>query len=185
MTAQTVITPLFWLLNGFLAVLYLLAEHWQSVLLAPTLAWLCLRGPKEHRSWALGISVLALSISLLAPQPIPILLLVMAMAAVIALYMEKFNPASLHWRTISGIALYSLAGAGIFGFQFYLDNAAVTSPLVAQGQAYIGILAAIGLYGLPLAFLAMLAQGMLVHPPIPGSGRPGELINTLRARGQD
>jgi hypothetical protein len=185
MTPNSFLLPILFVLNGLLVFLYTLVEHWQSALLLPFLAWLSLQGPDEHRSWALGLSGLALFTSLLSPQPLPILLLVMVMAGCLALRFEKFNPASLHWRLLSGVGLYALTGAGISAFQAYIQYLAPESLLISQGQASFGILAAIGLYGMPVGFLAMLAQGLLVHPPIPGGGKPDAILHTLRARSED
>ncbi len=184
MTWQGLLFPFAWLLNGLLVVLYVLAQYWQAALLAPILAWLVLRGPEEHRPWAAGIAVAALLTAIMAAQPAPLLLLMMAAVGSGALLLERINPAALHWRIIAGIALYTLTGAGITAFQLYLESIAGENLLVAQGQAYIGILMAIGLYGFPLGFLALLAQGMLVHPPLPGKGSPEELIHQLRAKKQ-
>ena len=184
MTWQNLLTPFVWLLNGVLVVLYSLVLHWQAALLAPVLAWLCLSGPEEHRPWAVGIAVAAMFSAVMAAQPVPLLLLVIALSGSSALFLERINPAALHWRIIAGIALYTLIGVGVTAFQVYLENIAGENLLVAQGQAYIGILAAVGLYGFPLGFLALLAQGLLVHPPLPGKGSPEELIHQLRAKKQ-
>ncbi|HQF63993.1 MAG TPA: hypothetical protein PLT26_15955 [Anaerolineaceae bacterium] len=185
MTWQNLLSPFAWLLNGLLVVLYSLLLHWQAALLAPALAWLGLRGPVEHRTWAVGIAIAAMLTAVLAAQPVPLLLLVIAAAGCGALALERINPTSLHWRIIAGVALYTLIGVGVTAFQWYLESLAGENLLIAQGQAYIGILAVVGLYGFPLGFLAMLAQGMLVHPPLPGKGSPEELIHQLRAKKQD
>lgn len=182
---QTLLFPFAWVLNGLLVVLYSLLLHWPAVLLAPALAWLGLKGPEEHRPWAIGVAILAMLTAVLADQPVPILLLVLAAAGCGAFALERINPAALHWRLIAGVALYTLIGIGVTVFQVYLESIAGENLLVAQGQAYIGILAAVGLYGFPLGFLAMLAQGLLVHPPLPGKGSPEELIHQLRAKKQD
>ena len=185
MTWQTLLTPFVWVLNGFLVVVYLLLEHWQTLLLIPCLGFLALRGPVEHQRWAYGIAILAATVSLFTPQPTPALLLVMAFAACIALAFEPFNPAALHWRSLSGLALYALVGIGVTAFQAYVNSAAVDMLMLSQGQMYIGVMGAIGLYGVPLGFLALLAQNVFVHPPIPGGSRPEQLVNSLRARKQD
>ena len=185
MTWQSLLFPFAWLLNGLLAALYSLFQHWQVALLAPTLAWLSLRGPEEHRRWAVGIALLAMLVAVLAEPPVPLLLFVITASGCGALALERINPVNLHWRVLAGVALYSLTGAGITAFQAYLDSQASQDLLLAQGQAYIGILAAVGLYGFPLGFLALLAQAMLVHPPLPGSRKPEELIHQLRAKGRE
>ena len=185
MNWQQIAAPFFWVLNGLLVVLYVLVERWQTVLLVPALVWLFLRGPKEHRTWAFRSSVFALATSLICPQPVPILLLVLAVAYGIAITAEKFNPTEIHWRSVSALASYSLVGLGMTTFTFYIQNQSITNPMFSQGQTYIGIIAGVALYGVPLGYLSLLAQRLLVHPPLPGSGSPSELINALRARRQD
>jgi hypothetical protein len=185
MSANDLLLPFVWVLNGLLVFVYTLFARWQAVLLLPALAWLSWQGPAEHRRWAFGISCLALVTSVVSPQPVPILLLAMGLAGCAAISLEKFNPSSLHWRMIGGIGLYALTGLGISAFQAYVDHLAGESLLLSQGQTYIGILAAVALYGMPLGYLAMLAQGLLVHPPIPGRGSPESLIQSLRARNED
>jgi hypothetical protein len=177
--------PFYWLINGVLALVFSLAGHWLSILLIPPLAWLAFRGPHEHRPWVIGAGVMGLLASVLAPMPVPALLLLMAVSGGIAMLLERFNPASLHWRITSGLALYALAGLGFAGFQLYLERWASASLLIAQGQNYFSILVGIAMYGIPIGYLALLAQALLVHPPIPGSGKPEELINNLRARNED
>lgn len=181
----TILTPFAWLLNGLLAILYGLVLHWQPALLVPALGWLAAQGPTEHRPWAVGIAALVLPAGLLAPQPAPALLLVMSLAAGLGMLLERFNPASLHWRLLNGLALYALLGLGAGLFQFYLERLAGENLLLLQGQAYVGLLAEVALYGLPVGYLALLAQGLLVHPPIPGGSRPETLLHTLRARNED
>lgn len=185
MTPYTLLLPFVWLLNGLLALAYSMASHWISILLIPPLAWLAYRGPAEHRPWVIGAGGLGLLASILSPMPVPALLLLMAIAGGIAMFLERFNPAALHWRITSGLALYSLAGLGFAGLQFYLERWASASLLLAQGQNYFSILAGIAMYGVPIGYLALLAQALLVHPPIPGGGKPEQLINTLRARNED
>lgn len=185
MNGYTLLLPFIWLLNGLLALVYSMAGQWISILLIAPLVWLAYRGPVEHRPWLIGAGGLSLLASTLAPMPAPALLLLMAVAGAIALLIERFNPAALHWRITSGLALYALAGLGFAGFQLYLERWASSSLLLAQGQNYFSILAGIAMYGIPIGYLALLAQALLVHPPIPGSGRPEQLINNLRARNED
>jgi len=185
MNPYTLLLPFIWLLNGLLALVYSLAGHWLSILLIPPLAWLAFQGPHEHRPWVIGAGGLGLLASILAPMPVPALLFLMALAGGIAVLLERFNPAALHWRITSGLALYGLAGLGFAGFQFYLARWASSSLLLAQGQNYFSILAGIAMYGIPIGYLALLAQALLVHPPIPGGGKPEQLINNLRARNED
>lgn len=185
MNLPTLLLPFVWMINGLLVFVYTLSGHWQASLLLPALIWFSLEGPIEHQAWAFGVSAIAVMTSLVSPQPVPVFLLAMTLSGCVAIGLERFNSTSLHWRMISGIGIYALAGIGISAFQGYMDYLAPDSPLITQGQAYIGILAAVALYGLPLGYLALLAQGLLVHPPISGNGSPEGLIQTLRARDED
>jgi len=185
MFAQNLLAPFLYILNGCLLVLYLVVERLASVLLVAALAWLGNQSPTQHKQWHIGISVLAILTSLIAPAPIPVLLLVMALAANLALLAEKFQPASLHWRSISGFALYCLMGLGVSAFNLYIQSQAVQDAQLAIGQSYISVIASVALYGYPLGYLGMLAQGLLVHPPFPGSGKPADLVHALRSRRQD
>ena len=185
MFAQNLLAPILYILSGGLLVRYLLVERLASVLLIAALAWLGRQSPSQHKQWHLGISVLAILTSLLAPAPIPVLLLVMALAANLVLLAEKFQPASLHWRSISGLALYCLMGLGVSAFNLYIHTQALQDAQLGIGQSYISVIASVALYGYPLGYLALLAQGLLVHPPFPGSGKPADLVHALRSRKQD
>ena len=182
---MALLLPFYWLINGLLALAYTLLEHWYSILLIPPIVWLAAQGPLEHRPWLLSAGGLGLLASIGAPLPVPFLLLVMALAGGVAMLLERFNPQALHWRITSGLALYALAGLGFAGLQLYLERSASASLLLAQGQNYFAILAGVAMYGIPIGYLALLAQALLVHPPLPGSGRPEELVNNLRARNED
>jgi hypothetical protein len=172
---------LYYLLNGFLALLWLLADHILLALLIAPLAWLSYTAPDEQRPWTLVSCGLAILASAVAPAPVPLLLLVMAGSGVLATRLELFNAAAARWNTVRGVALYSLAG---LGFTIYQDLAARTteSSLLMQGQAYLSAIAAFAMYLIPLGFLALLAQTLWAHPPAPG--RPAEIIHSIRSRGK-
>ncbi len=174
-------TYLYYLLNGFLALLWLLADHILPALLVVPLAWLGYSVPDEQRPWALASGGLALLAAAVAPAPVPLLMLVMAVAGVLAAQLEQFNAAAARWNTVRGLALYGLAG---LGFTVYQDLAASStgSPLLLQGQVYLSAIAAFAMYLIPLGFLALLAQTLWAHPPVPG--KPAELIHTIRSRGK-
>ena len=183
MNAHALAMPFFWLLNGALALIYLLAEHALVALLALPLVQLTRLAPDEQRPWTLAAVGLALAAALIAPQPVPFWLLVMAVAGVVTVSAEQFNPLSLSWRIISGLALYALAGIGFAIFEVYLGIWAEEHPLLDQGQHFISVLIGVALYGVPLGYLVLLAQALWAHPPMPG--KPAEIINTLRARGRE
>ena len=179
--SRTDMAYLYYLLNGFLALLWLLFDHILLVLLLAPLIWLSYTSPDEQRSWSLVSSGLAVLASAVAPSPVPLLMLVMSLAGLLATRLEQFNAAAVRWNTVRGLALYSLAG---LGFTLYQDLAArsISSPLLAQGQVYLSAIAAFAMYLIPLGFLALLAQTLWAHPPAPG--KPVEMIHTIRSRGK-
>jgi hypothetical protein len=149
-----------------------------------------------QRPWLLGIGILAGLATLLAPAPAPVILALMAVAGVLAVWLDRFNPDALRWRVAGGLALYALASLAFLGYSRYLnalDAAAWAEALggqgqaqttLAQGRAFVNTLATWGLWLiLPLGYLSLLAQTVLVHPPLRG-GRPDEIIAAVRTRGQ-
>ncbi len=179
MPLNSLLLPLYWLLNGFLAFLYLLGEHLLAVLLLPLLGWLTSTTEKAQQSWMLAASGLALAAALFAPTVVPIFLLLMTGGSLVIIKLEKFNPALMRWRATGGIALYALTGLGITLYQALAPL--LTDPALAQGQNYLNVIIGLAIYLLPLGFLGMLAQAIWVHPPM--SARPGEIITNIRTRG--
>ena len=172
---------LYYLLNGILALLWLLVDHALLVILIVPLAFLIYHSPDEQRSWTFAAAGLALLTSAVAPAPVPVLVLVMAFSGLLAIHVDQFNPTSVRWTTVRGLALYSLAGIGFTLYQDFIE-ASIASPLLAQGQVYISTVAGFAMYLIPLAFLAMLAQTLWAHPPVPG--KPADLIHIIRSRGK-
>jgi hypothetical protein len=172
---------LYYLLNGFLALLWLLVDHILLVLLIAPLVWLSYTSPNEQRSWSLASSGFAVLASAVAPAPVPLLMLVMAAAGLLATRLEQFNTASARWNTVRGLALYGLAGLGFTIYQDLIGRYS-GSPLLAQGQVYLSAIAAFAMYLIPLGFLALLAQSLWAHPPVPG--KPVDMIHTIRSRGK-
>ena len=179
--SHTDMVYLYYLLNGFLALLWLLADHILLALLIVPLAWLNYTSPDEQRSWSLTSSGLAVLASAIAPAPVPLLMLVMASAGLLATRLEQFNSAAARWNTVRGLALYSLVG---LGFTVYQDLVAhsTESSLLMQGQVYLSTIAAFAMYLIPLGYLALMAQTLWAHPPVPG--KPADLIHTIRSRGK-
>jgi hypothetical protein len=172
---------LYYLLNGFLALLWLLADHILLALLIPPLVWLSYTSPNEQRPWSLVSGVLAILASAVAPTPVPLLMLVMITAGLLATRLEQFNIATARWNTVRGLALYSLVGLGFTVYQD-LTQASTGSPLLAQGQVYLSTIAGFAMYLIPLGYLALLAQTLWAHPPVPG--KPTDVIQTIRSRGK-
>jgi hypothetical protein len=172
---------LYYLLNGFLSLLWLFVDHLLVSLLIAPLAWLSYTAPDEQRPWTLVSNGLACLASAVTPAPDPLLMLVMASAGLLVTRLEQFNAAAARWNTVRGLALYSLAG---LGFSVYQDlvGRSMGSPLLVQGQVYLSAIAAFAMYLIPLGFLALLAQSLWAHPPVPG--KPADLIYTIRSRGK-
>jgi hypothetical protein len=156
-------------------------DHFLLVALIIPLAFLIYHSPHEQRSWSFAAGGLAWLTSAVAPAPVPVLIVVMALSGVLAIRAERFNPTSVRWTTVRGLALYSLAGIGFTLYQDFIA-ASIASPLLVQGQVYISTMAGFAVYLIPLAFLAMLAQSLWAHPPVPG--RPADLIRSIRSRGK-
>jgi len=173
---------LYYLLNGFLALVWLLLDHILLMLLLGPLVLLCYTSPDEQRPWAFASAGLAVLASALAPAPVPLLMFVMAGAGLLTTRLEQFNPATARWNTIRGIALYGLAA---LGFIVYQDLAvhSTGSLLLTQGLVYLSTIAVFAMYLIPLGFLALLAQILWAHPPVPG--KPADLIHTIRSRGKE
>jgi len=174
-------TYLYYLLNGFLALLWLLADHILLALLITPLAWQCYTAPNEQRSWAFASSGIAVLASAVAPSPVPLLILVMAAAGLLATRLEQFNAAAARWNTVRGVALYGLAGLAFTLYQGFAAQA-TESSLLMQGQVYLSAIAAFAMYLIPLGFLVLLAQTLWAHPPVPG--KPAEMIHIIRSRGK-
>jgi len=173
--------PLLWLVNGVLALFWLVVEYRWAVALLPALGYMVLHAPKGQRPWTLGVALLALLAGIVAPFPVALLLLVMTLSGLVAVRLERLNPQNTHWTLVRGLGLYSLAGLGFAAYRALLLPA-LTDPALQQGQAYLSALASIALYLLPLGYLALLAQGLLVHPPL--EGEADDLLYRFRSRGK-
>ena len=182
--------------NGFLALIYVLWEHAAAIVTAGAMGYLILTAPEVQRLWITVTAVMAVLAALFTPPPVPLIMAVMALAGSIAVWRDNFNPDNLRWRATGGLALYALAALGYLAYSRYLDGVdAMTwaktlggegqaAAALAQGRAFVNTLATWGLWLIiPLGFFSLLAQSMFVHPP--GPQGPGEVITTIRTRGQD
>ncbi len=174
-------TPFLWMANGFLALLWLLVDHLWAALLVPVLGYAVLQAPGNQRSWTLGVALLALVAGALSPFPVALLLAVMTLSGLLAVRLEKINPQNTHWTLVRGLGLYSLVGLGFTAYRAWLVPA-MNDPALQQGQAYLSAIASIALYLLPLGYLALLAQGLFVHPPV--QGEADDIIYHFRSRGK-
>jgi hypothetical protein len=148
-----------------------------------------------QRPWLLAVAVLGVLAAFLAKAPAPALLAAMTVAGLLAVTLDRFNPDGLRWRVAGGLALYALAACAYLGYGAYLDGLDAmawaealggqgeAAATLAQGRAFISTLATWGLWLiLPLAFFSLLAQGLLVHPPL--GSTPEQVITAVRTRGQ-
>ncbi len=169
-----------WMLNGILFLLYLAVEHgWTLAFALP--AWELHRTAEDEQApWVLGSVTLAAVASLFTYPLVGAWLFVMALGAVVTLRLERFNPLSLRWRIVSGIALYALVGIGVRIYHL-LAPAIDSGNLFSQGSIYLDIISGVAVWLTPVGFIGLLAQSIFAHPP---TGRPEDLIYQIRTRSQ-
>jgi hypothetical protein len=197
-----------WEVNGILVLAYTAIRYLAALITAGALAALLWWTPPSRRSaqpvrdqlsgqrpWLLAVAGLVVLATFIGKAPAPALLTAMTLAGLIAVTTDKFNPDSLRWRITGGLALYALATLAYLAYSAYLgglDAAAWAQALggqgeaaasLAQGRAFVETLATWGLWLiLPLAYFSLLAQGLLVHPPL--GSTPEQAITAVRTRGQ-
>ena len=197
-----------WELNGLLALLYTAWAHLPALITAgawAALLWWTPAGRRRQtalgdqfsgqRPWLLAVAALVVLAAFVAQPPAPVLLAAMTVAGTLAVTLDRFNPDGLRWRVAGGLALYALAAFAYLGYGAYLDGLDAmawaealggqgeATATLAQGRAFIGTLATWGLWLiLPLAYFSLLAQGLLVHPPL--GSTPEQMITAVRTRGQ-
>ena len=172
-----------WTINGFLVIVYYAVEHIQTLALATATLLFVNYTPQEQRGWAVMSGGLAIVASLFAPAPVPLFLLLMSLAGWAGQWLEQYNKPANHWNTIRGQALYATAGLGFaFYRNFGLGSSIASDPMMSQGAGYLNALIGIGMYVIPLGWLAMLTQSIWAHPP--AQGTPDALITTIRTRGK-
>lgn len=182
-----------WVVNGLLAVVYTLLDHLALLAAIPPLFWLAAAARREHSLPLAGVGALVVLAAVLVPAPAPAILAVMAWAGALAVRLDRFNPTALRWRVGGGLALYALAALGFAAYAAYTSRldprvwagilaAGEAAAVVAQGRSFLTTIAVWALWALlPLGYLALLIQGLLVHPPLPAA--PADLIHLVRARG--
>ena len=186
---------LIWFINGLLAVLYTLLDNVLILLLFPPLIWLAVTAISEQRPWVAAMGVLVVVSAFIVPAPIPLILVVMSWAGAIAIRTDRFNPIALRWRVNGGLALYALTVIGFTAYAAYASRLSLdtwssvvssgdAASVISQGRSFLNTIAIWGLWIImPLGYLAILLQGVFVHPPTPRT--PAEMIHTVRARGRD
>jgi hypothetical protein len=191
---NTIVLVLIWIANGGLVVIFWLIDHMLLLAAIPAFYMLAVQARREQRLYVLAAGGLALMAALLVPPPIPLIILVMAWAGMAAIRVDKFNPDSLRWRVVGGLALYAVAALGWTAYSAYVaglsaeqwgalfaaDEAAAT---IAQGRSFLSTISVWGLWIIvPLGYFSLLLQGIFIHAPLPGS--PERIIQTVRARGE-
>lgn len=171
-----------WLVNGFLAVLWLIADNLLVLVTLPLLGWMIAIAPAEQRPWAASAAGLALAGIIILPFPASALTLIMTIAGIAGYYLEKFNKPTALWTMIRGIALYGMVCIGFGIFRRFFYPSALDDPALQQGLVYLNVIASISLYIVPLGFLALVAQGLFAHPPLRGTA--DEMIYQFRSRGK-
>lgn len=173
--------PFLWLVNGLLALLWLLVDNFWLLSLIPAQGFLVWTAPKDQQRWSLEVALLALLAAGLSPFPVALFLLVMTLAGLLARRLERLNPQNTHWNTVRALALYALLGLAYSVYRFFILPS-VTDPAVLQAEGYLSAISSIALYLLPVGFLALLAQSIFVHPPIPAQA--DDLLFRFRSRGK-
>jgi hypothetical protein len=172
-----------WTINGFLVMVYYALDHIQTIVLAIATILFAAYTSKEQKVWAAASGAIAILASLFSPAPVPLFLLVMSLAGWAGTWLEQYNKPAQHWNTIRGQALYALAGLGFAMYRnFGLGSSIASDPMMSQGAGYLNALIGIGMYVIPLGWLAMLTQSIWAHPP--AQGTPDALITTIRTRGK-
>jgi hypothetical protein len=172
-----------WIVNGFLVIVFFLADHLAIVLLLPAAAAFVVITPAAQRIWAFGASGLALAASLVAPAPVPVFLVVVALVSAAALSLEHYNRPAAHWNIVRSVSLYSLAGLGFAVWQgLHLMDTIQADSMMEQGATYLNAIIGIAMYVLPLGIVVLLAQSVLAHPPV---GKPEDILNQVRTRGKE
>jgi hypothetical protein len=183
-----------WSINGLLVTAFWLVDHIFPLAALPAFALLISRAPREQRPFGLAAALAGLLTAIFVPQPIPLILLAMVWGGIGAVALDRFNPDTLRWRVIGGIALYAIASIAWTGYSAYVatlspgqwgsmlasDEAAST---IAQGRSFLQTISVWGLWIiLPLGYFSLLLQGLFVHPPL--TTAPADVIHTVRGRGE-
>ncbi|MFN2270328.1 MAG: hypothetical protein ACK2US_05805 [Anaerolineae bacterium] len=191
---DTLILVLIWIANGGLVVVFWLIDHVLLLAAIPAFYLLVVQARREQRIYALAAGGLSLLASLLVPPPIPLIILVMAWAGVVAVKVDRFNPGSLRWRVVGGLALYAVAALGWTAYSAYVANLSAeqwgalfaadeAAATIAQGRSFLSTISVWGLWIIvPLGYFSLLLQGIFVHAPLAAS--PEKIIQTVRARGE-
>jgi hypothetical protein len=182
-------------LNGLLALAYTAWEQKAAILTLAAFAALLGPAPVVQRPWIACTALAATLAAFFVPLPVPFLMAAMALAGAGAVAVDRFDPDGLRWRASGALALYAGAALAYLAYSRYLSGADATAwaaaiggqdeaqAALSQGRSFLNTLATWGLWLiLPLGYLSLLVQGLLVHPPV--GARPADTITAVRTRGQ-
>lgn len=187
MTLDTLLLPFVWVLNGLLATLYLLAEHFALVAVLPLLAYILVSSTKRlgtegqaqvMRPALLGAAGLALTAVVFAPKPVPFLMAGLLGVGAIALRLDSYRPDETLWSLIQSVILYALVGLGARVLTFLLENGG--ADMVNGGVNYLLVLVSFALWLMPITQAGMLIKNLLVHAP--AGADPYTVISRARER---
>ncbi len=187
MTLEHLLLPFVWVLNGFLATLYLLAEHFALVVVLPLLAYLIVSSTKRlgtegqaqvMRPALLGAAGLALAAVVFAPKPVPYLMAGLLGVGAVVLRLDGYRPDETLWSLIQSVILYALVGLGARVLLFLLANGG--DEFLNGGVNYLAVLVSFALWLMPITQAGMLVKNLLVHAPT--GADPYTVITRARER---
>lgn len=183
-----------WSVNGVLVTAFWLVDHIFPLAALPAFALLLSRAPREQRPFGLAAGLVGLLAAIIVPQPIPLIILAMSWGGIGAVALDRFNPDTLRWRVIGGLALYAIASIAWTGYSAYVATlspaqwggmlaSGEAASTIAQGRSFLQTISIWGLWIiLPLGYFSLLLQGLFVHPPL--TAAPAEVIHAVRGRGE-
>lgn len=185
-----------YLLNGWLVLLFILADGYQLILATVGYLMLYWISPASQRAWVLVGAVTGLLTVWLVPSPIPMILIVMVWLGLASVRFERWQPDSLRWSVLGGTAIYSCAALAYVGYLAFSRQSGgfgaeqwsgLLSPdeagaVINQGSAFLQTIASYGLFAvLPLGYLGLLVKNLFVQPPM--SSAPEQMMQEARVRG--
>ncbi|GAP06164.1 hypothetical protein ATHL_01010 [Anaerolinea thermolimosa] len=186
MNLDILLRPFLWVLNGLLATLYLLAEHWALVAVLPLLGCLLANThpspdpegqARVMRPALLVAAGLALAAVVFAPKPVPFLMAGLLGVGVLAVRLDAYRPDETLWSLIQSVILYALVGLGARVLTLLLEN---DGGLINGGVNYLAVLVSFALWLMPLTQAGMLIKNLLVHAPV--GADPYTVIRRARER---
>ena len=168
------------LINGLLAQVWWLADHWPAVVVTLLGVWHCTAcRRRHHRPWLIIFTVVSGSGAGFARDPTPYIMVFVAVCILAAVLLDRTNPDVLRFRALGGGMAYGVAALGgeaAFWMLTRMDVRAYTAAVAAYGDAaHMAGIARNGFYTMltwglwlivPMGILGMIVQGMVTHPPL-------------------